>query len=304
MPMPLLTVNEMIDVKEVLLKNAEICEVILNEYLSPERIGEGKLQDAMRYSALGGGKRVRACLALEFSKLFSGSDETARPYAAAIEMIHAFSLIHDDLPCMDDDDMRRGKPSCHIAFGEATALLAGDTLLTYAFEVASGAKGVSDVASRFATSAVAYNCGTFGIGGGQQMDLSNSVSSYEDLKKLHSMKTSALIKAACLCGYYSTLTDAPDKAITDDIFEYAECVGLAFQIKDDLLDLEGDAAVLGKRVGIDEKNGRVNSLTFLSVGEAVTECNLLSAKAADLISKYPSSEFLAAFPAFLNNRNK
>ena len=294
----------MTDIKSVLYENAKIAEELLERYLSPEMIGEGKLQDAMKYSTLGGGKRVRACLALEFAKLFSGSDITARPYAAAIEMIHAFSLIHDDLPCMDDDDMRRGKPSCHIAFGEATALLAGDTLLTYAFEVASRAEGVSDIAARYAISALAYNAGSLGMGGGQQMDLQNSVSTYEDLKKLHSMKTSALIKAACLCGYYSTLTDEPDNIIISEISDYAECVGLAFQIKDDLLDLEGDAALLGKRVGVDEKNGRINSLTFLTQEEAVRECNELSERASGLISVYENSEFLSQFPAYLNNRNK
>ena len=294
----------MIDVRCVLKENAVIAEELLEHYMSPEKIGTGKLQDAMKYSVLGGGKRVRACLALEFSKLFSDSDATARPYAAAIEMIHAFSLIHDDLPCMDDDDMRRGKPSCHIAFGEATALLAGDALLTYAFEVASRAEGVSDIAVRYATAALSYNAGTLGMGGGQQMDLQNSVSTFEDLKKLHSMKTSALIKAACLCGYYSTLTEEPDNLAVATISDYAECVGLAIQIKDDLLDLEGDAALLGKRVGVDEKNGRINSLTFLTPEEAARECGELSEKARELISVYGKSEFLMEFPSYLNNRNK
>ena len=296
-------VTKMIDIRSTLKENAAITEVLLDYYMSPEKIGTGKLQDAMRYSLLGGGKRVRACLALEFAKLFSGSDITARPYAAAIEMIHAFSLIHDDLPCMDDDDMRRGKPSCHIAFGEATALLAGDALFTYAFEVASGAEGVSDIAARCAVSALSYNTGTLGMGGGQQMDLENSVSSYNDLKKLHSMKTSALIKAACLCGYYSTLSEEPDNLVVATISDYAECVGLAFQIKDDLLDLKGDAALLGKRVGVDEKNGRINSLTFLTPEEAERECDELSSKARELISVYGTSEFLMEFPTYLNSRN-
>ena len=136
------------------------------------------------------------------------------------------------------------------------------------------------------------------------MDLSNSASTYEELKKLHSMKTSALIKAACLCGYYSTLTGEPDDAIVSDISEYAECVGLAFQIKDDLLDLKGDAALLGKRVGVDEKNGRVNSLSFMSPEEAEAECERLSDRASAIVSKYEGSDFLSAFPGYLNNRNK
>ncbi len=292
----------MIDVRAVIAKNAALAEEILTYYLSPEKIGEGALQDAMRYSTLGGGKRIRACLALEFAKLFSGSDATARPYAAAIEMIHAFSLIHDDLPCMDDDDLRRGKPSCHVAFGEATALLAGDTLLAYAIEVAAGAEGVADRAARLAVSALAYNSGSFGMAGGQETDLENSVDTLDKLKKLHSMKTSALIKAACLCGYYSTLKGEPDKSALDAISEYAECVGLAFQIKDDLLDLEGDAATLGKRAGVDDKNGRINSLTFLTPDEARSECEALSERAANVLMQYNGSEFLRELPEFLNSR--
>lgn len=292
----------MTDVKQVIKNNAAMAEAILTKYLSPERIGEGRLQDAMRYSTLGGGKRIRACLALEFCRLFSKDTEKAEPYAAAIEMIHAFSLIHDDMPCMDDDDMRRGKPSCHVAFDEATALLAGDTLLAYAMQVASGAEGVSDFAARRATEALAYNSGPFGMAGGQMIDLENSADTLETLWRLHSMKTSALIKAACLAGYYSTLEGSADPSVESAISEYAESIGLAFQIKDDLLDIEGDAATLGKRVGIDEKNGRVNSLTFLTPDEARAECERLAKRADDALARYGGSEFLRVLPYYLNSR--
>lgn len=294
----------MIDVKEILSSDAAIAECILTEYLSDKYIGSGRLQDAMRYSTLGGGKRIRACLALEFCKMFSNGIERAKPFAAAIEMIHAYSLIHDDLPCMDDDDMRRGKPSCHAAFGEATALLAGDTLLTYAFEVASSASGIPDRSARLAANTLAYNAGSLGMAGGQMTDLENEADTFEKLKKLHSMKTSALIKAACLSGYYSALDSEPDGAVVDAISEYSECVGLAFQIKDDLLDLEGDAATLGKRVGVDEKNGRMNSLAYMTPGEAKSLCESLAERASAALMSYENSEFLRSLPAHLNSRNK
>lgn len=294
----------MIDSSTILQSDAEFIEGVLNRYLSAGCIGSGKLSEAMRYSVLGGGKRIRAALVLEFCRLFSGAESYAEPFAAAIEMIHAYSLIHDDLPCMDDDDMRRGKPSCHVAFGEATALLAGDTLLTYAFEVASGAKCASEKASLLATSALAYNAGALGMAGGQEIDLENSADSLDRLKKLHSMKTSALIKAACLCGYYCTLTSDPSPDVVEKISEYAECVGLAFQIKDDLLDLEGDAALLGKKVGVDEKNGRVNSLTFMTPDEARAECDRLAKRASELFRDINGSEFICYLPIMLNSRKK
>ena len=293
-------------VKDLIAEDALIVEKELERCTSAEYIGSGKLQDAMKYSVLGGGTRIRGVLALEFAKLYSGSFECALAPAASVEMVHAYSLIHDDLPCMDDDDVRRGKPSCHIAFGEATALLAGDTLLTYAMENAANAKGVSDFAARKIVATLAYLAGSMGMAGGQQIDLDSDSDTYERLKKLHSMKTGALISSAALMGYYSTLESASDvdENIVSDITEYCECIGLAFQIKDDLLDLEGDTEVLGKAVGIDEKNGRVNALAFFTPDEARAECKRLSDTARAVISKYENSEFLAALPEYLNSRNK
>ncbi|MBQ7714552.1 MAG: polyprenyl synthetase family protein [Clostridia bacterium] len=293
----------MTDIKELLSEDAKLAENVLEEYLSAKRIGSGRLQEAMRYSVLGGGKRIRAALVFEFCKAFGGTVSSAEPFAAAIEMIHAYSLIHDDLPCMDDDDMRRGKPSCHAAYGEATALLAGDTLLTYAFEVASSARLSSDKCARLATASLAYNAGSLGMAGGQMFDLENAADSYEKLKKLHSMKTSALIKASSYCGYLCAVS-GPDEKVLSAISDYSEALGLAFQIKDDLLDLEGDASLLGKKVGVDEKNGRVNSLSFLSPDEARAECEKLAKFASDAISGYDDIGFLTGLPAFLNSRNK
>lgn len=293
-------------VKDILIKDAQFVEDELVRCTSEKYIGCGTLQDAMKYSLLGGGKRIRGVLALEFAKMFGGKAENALPAAASVEMVHAYSLIHDDLPCMDDDDIRRGKPSCHVAFSEATALLAGDTLLTYSMENIANGDGLSDYAARMTVRELAYLAGALGMAGGQQIDLDSDSDSYEKLKKLHSMKTAALIKAASLTGYYSTLEAEADlnKEVVSDISEYCECIGLAFQIKDDLLDLEGDASVLGKAVGIDEKNGRVNALSFFSPDEAKRECERLSDRASEIISKYDNSEFLAALPSYLNSRNK
>ena len=293
----------MTDVKAVLLEDAAIAEAALDKYLSEEYIGGGKLAEAMRYAVLGGGKRIRAALTLEFCKLFGAERERALPFACAVEMIHAYSLVHDDMPCMDDDDMRRGKPSCHAAFGEATALLTGDTLLTYAFAVTGGA-AVSPLGIISAVKCLAYFAGALGMTGGQMMDEENVCDTYDKLMRLHSLKTSALIKAAALSGYFATVTDMIENSIVNDVTEFSECLGLAFQIKDDLLDLEGDAAVIGKRVGVDTKNGRYTSLSFMTPDEARAECQRLADKASKIVSKYDGSEFLSALPYYLNSRNK
>lgn len=291
-------------VSDILKADAALCEAELERLLSKEHIGEGTLQDAMRYAVLGGGKRIRAALVLEFCRMFSGEIERALPFAAAIEMIHAYSLVHDDLPCMDDDDIRRGKPSCHIAFGEATALLSGDTLLTYALEVASSSETVSAVARAKITSCFAINAGSLGMAGGQQIDLDSNCSTYEELKRLHSMKTGALIKAAATVGYLAAVDGEVSEEVLDDLSEYAESIGLAFQIKDDLLDLEGDAEELGKAVGIDKINGRVNALSFFSPVEARAECESLAVKASEAVLKYENSKFLSELPFYLNKRRK
>ncbi|MBQ7669471.1 MAG: polyprenyl synthetase family protein [Clostridia bacterium] len=291
-------------IKDILISNAETAEKVLTVYLSADNIGSGILQDAMRYSTLGGGKRIRACLTMEFCRCFREDISVCYPFAAAIEMIHAYSLIHDDLPCMDDDDMRRGKPSCHAAFGEAQALLAGDSLLSYAFETASSAYGVSAEGLRLSISALSHNSGPLGMTGGQMIDLENSVDSYENLKALHSMKTSALIKTACLCGYYSTIDTSVNDSIVSAIFDYAECLGLAFQIRDDILDLKGDPSSLGKKTQVDSANGRINALSYMSVEEAEAECDKLANRAANSIKGVCSSEFLSGLPFYLNHRMK
>lgn len=209
---------------------------------------------AGRYSLLNGGKRIRPILLLEFYKLCGGEDDCAYNFACALEMIHTYSLIHDDLPCMDDDDMRRGKPSCHKQYGEAMALLAGDALLTEAFGTAAKTIGIPSDAVVRALAQLSSLSGVGGMIGGQVMDIAGTVQNDDDfLFEMYRLKTGALIRAAAVCG--CILADADDDKISAAA-KYAEKLGLAFQIIDDILDATGDAKLLGKPVGSDEKNNK------------------------------------------------
>ena len=289
---------------EARLKDAaEKTETALAQYFRDGWGGDTVLADAMQYSLLGGGKRIRAFLVLEFCKLFGGTEKAAMPYACALEMVHAYSLIHDDLPCMDDDDLRRGKPSCHKKFDEAVALLAGDTLLTMAFEVAASNPYVTPKSVQLAVKALAKEAGALGMAGGQTLDLANTVSDYKALRKIHLMKTSALIKAACTLGYYAAV-DQPLQYDLDNISLYAEAIGLAFQIHDDILDVKSDTATLGKRVGSDAKNQKKTVLAFLAMAEAEEEEALLTLLAVEAISDYVNSDILCKLAIWLLSRKK
>lgn len=290
-------------IEEKLADCAAKVEAALDEYLSADYVGSSGLAEAMRYSTLGGGKRIRAFLVLETAKLFGGSEAAAIPFACALEMIHAYSLVHDDLPCMDNDELRRGKPTCHIQFGEANALLAGDTLLTYAFEVCAGNKFASDRSVRLAVTELARQAGALGMAGGQYVDLGQTVKDYEELKKLHMMKTSALIKAACLLGYYAAC-DKPTEENIKHLSLYAEAIGLAFQIHDDVLDVKSDTATLGKNVGSDAKNGKKTVLEFMSLAEAEEEESLLTLLAVESVSDFMGSEVLCKLALWLLSRKK
>ena len=222
--------------------------------------------EAMRYSLLVGGKRIRPVLTLAFAELCGGSAQQALPFACAVEMVHTYSLIHDDLPCMDDDDLRRGKPTNHKVFGEAMALLAGDGLLTRAFEQALAFSGPSSDAGRGA-SVLARCAGASGMVGGQCVDLS-AQGKEVDLSLLQQMdqgKTVALISAACQMGCIAA--GAGDGQL-EAARHYAEGLGMAFQIRDDILDVEGDAKTLGKNVGMDSARDKRNYVSLLGVEEA------------------------------------
>jgi geranylgeranyl pyrophosphate synthase len=216
-------------------------------------------------------------------------------------MIHAFSLVHDDMPCMDDDDMRRGKPSTHKAFGEAEALLCGDELFCLAFEVASSNEKVDAKTAQRVIREFAHGAGALGMAGGQHYDLCELPSDYGELVRLHKMKTGALIAASCINGYYTACPE-PDGKVCDDIREFAYSIGLAFQIIDDVLDVVSDPATLGKPIGSDAEQGKVTSLSFMSIDEAREEAAKLTEKAKAAIAKYPETGTLCDFADYLLKR--
>lgn len=254
---------------------------IINEYILSLlplcNYGESVVCDAMRYSVENGGKRIRPVLTLEFCRLCGGDIELALPLACAVEMIHTYSLIHDDLPCMDNDDMRRGKPSCHIKYGENYALLAGDGLLTYAFKVIASSKLASQnpASAIKAVCVLSDYCGVNGMIGGQVIDLKseNKSVNLDVLKKMDELKTSALIKAACEMG---VIASGADESMLKAASLYAEKIGQAFQIVDDILDVTADENELGKPVGSDKKSGKSTYVTSLGLIEAKQTVNKLT----------------------------
>ena len=236
--------------------------------------------DAMRYSLLGGGKRIRPILVMEFCRLCGGSPEDALPWACALEMIHTYSLIHDDLPCMDDDDMRRGRASCHKVYGEATALLAGDALLTLAFETACNPSANSVPAERAleASWELARAAGVNGMVGGQQIDLVSEGRAVplEVLQKMDDCKTGALIRAAAAMGCILGGGTEEQRRSAD---EYASSLGLAFQIVDDILDVTGSVEQLGKPVHSDQEHDKSTYVALLGLEEAQREASRLTQRA-------------------------
>lgn len=219
---------------------------------------------AARYSLLSGGKRIRPILLLEFYRLCGGEGDLAYNFACALEMIHTYSLIHDDLPCMDNDDFRRGKPSCHKEFGETTALLAGDALLTEAFGAAAKTVAINTENVTAAISTLSSCAGIAGMVGGQVMDIAGEqcLTNESGILEMYRLKTGALIKAACVCG--AILAGADEEEITAAAV-YGEKLGLAFQLIDDILDHEGDEALLGKPIGSDEKNDKYTLVGVLGI---------------------------------------
>lgn len=239
---------------------------------------------AMKYSLLSGGKRIRPILLLEFYALCGGKGDNALNFAAALEMIHTYSLIHDDLPCMDNDDMRRGRPSCHKAFGEDTALLAGDALLTLAFKTAAETDGIPADRVLKAIAVLAENAGISGMVGGQVEDLAfeKSGATIDELRGMYLKKTSCLLSAGAVCG--SILAGADEKELKYAA-EHAEKLGLAFQIIDDILDCTSDEKTLGKPIGSDEKNGKTTYVTLLGIDGAKAEAERLSNEALTALCK-------------------
>ncbi|MBQ7334992.1 MAG: polyprenyl synthetase family protein [Clostridia bacterium] len=285
-------------------RDAWITENALREYYAEDEDLK-TLLDAERYSLFAGGKRIRPMLTLEFCKLFGGEEETALPFACAVEMIHTYSLIHDDLPCMDNDDLRRGKPTNHKVFGEATALLAGDALLTGAFEAAASNTAAGAEISAKAVAYLASCAGRYGMAGGQMMDLEGEkrTLTLDELIKLHSLKTGALISAACVLGALAANVSFSDPRM-QDVITYAENIGLAFQIVDDMLDQVGSAETLGKNVGVDAAHQKTTFLSFYTPQEAKFYAERLTQTAVSALRNHPNSDALCALAEWLMNRTK
>ena len=293
----------------LLNENSLLVENALNEYLKAK--DDNGLIEPMRYSLMSGGKRIRPFIVIESYRLFAKDNfdiKKVLPFACALEMIHTYSLIHDDLPCMDNDDLRRGKPTNHRVFGEAQALLAGDTLLTYAFEVLASNKYVSDKSIRLATLTLSKCAGFSGMAGGQMIDISSNdtVNNFDLLKKMHSLKTGALIRCAMLLGYYAS-SDNNDEQIISKLEEYATKLGIAFQIRDDILDKISSNDVLGKPVGSDAINQKTTSLSFMSTEKAQSLVDELTREAITIIAGfYEKTAFksLVELAKYMVNRDK
>lgn len=250
-------------------------DVLLAE-LIPDRAGPaGRLSEAMRYAVIGGGKRLRSLLCVSVAELVGAPYVQALRVSAAIECIHAQSLIHDDLPCMDDDDMRRGKPTVHRAFDEATAVLAGDALLALAFEILADEATHPDAVVRATlVSALARTIGQNGLAAGQMLDLYPQVdASREQLLECEMLKTGTLIRFAAEAG---SILGQCDSSTRSRLLRYADLLGLAFQLRDDVLDRIGQAEVVGKRLNKDADAGRQSAVQVLGLGEAQRQTEMFA----------------------------
>jgi geranylgeranyl diphosphate synthase type II len=295
-----------VTVKEELGRRAAEVE----EYLVTCLRGRGipdRLLRSMEYSLLAGGKRLRPVLVLSWNGLLGGDGAKAMPFAASLECIHTYSLIHDDLPAMDDDDLRRGRPSNHRQFDEATAILAGDGLLTEAFGLMSAASLVEGLpADRVlrAISVLARAAGAGGMVGGQAVDMELTGRTgvpLEELKKMHAMKTGALLTASCECG---AILSGAEEADVDNAREFGRKIGVAFQIVDDVLDVVGDTATLGKPAGSDEAMGKTTYPSLIGLDKSKTLAREYVDEALTHLSGYfgAEQEFLWQLARYIVDR--
>lgn len=259
---------------------------VIEPFLEQNLPNNNKVCEAMRYSILNGGKRIRPAIMMEFFRICGGTGNAVLYFAAALECIHTYSLIHDDLPCMDNDDLRRGKPSCHMAYGEARALLAGDGLLTFAFELCSKAKDIDSDRAVNAIGLLAKYSGISGMIDGQELDLQGEgiTMSLEQIKKMYLQKTGALIKAAAEIGCVLAGANA-QKLSAARIF--ADNFGMCFQITDDILDVTGSTQSIGKPVGSDKKNEKATYISAVGgVDEGKAVCLMLAQKAKSALDAF------------------
>ena len=280
---------------------AEAIEDILRVDQSPAQ----RLRDAMIYATMSGGKRLRAALVLGAARLSDDAwDQSgALRVAAALEMLHAYSLVHDDLPAMDDAATRRSKPSCHLAFDEATAILAGDALQTMAFDVLADGRTHSDPAVQIRlVAALAGASGLAGMAGGQMLDLQAETRQLDltEVTEMQSMKTGALIRCAAICG---GIVGGADARLLDALGTFSRDLGLAFQIADDLLDYDGDAATLGKPAGQDAERGKGSFVSLMGAEQARATAHRLIDDALAVLAPWPQAGYLGYLATFAIARN-
>ncbi len=289
---------------ERLAANAALVEDALHIYTAQDDADFAPLPEAMRYSLFAPrAKRIRPTVVFEFCRAHGGSDHVAAPLAAAVEMLHTYSLIHDDLPCMDDDDLRRGRPTCHKVHGEANALLAGDALLTRSFGVLAESEVLSPQIKTVAVAALAKAAGAFGMIGGQVMDLRGETERLDkdSLLKLHRNKTGALLRVSAFFGCLAA--DVPlDNPAYQRADAYAERIGLAFQIVDDVLDATVDEATAGKSVGSDHTHGKTTFLSYYTPQEALALAGQITEEAKAALGEGDNIEFLKELADYLISR--
>ena len=261
----------------------------------------GRLQEAMRYSILGGGKRIRPVLTLEFARLGGIDWHLALPYACALELVHNYSLIHDDLPCMDDDDLRRGQPTTHKKFGETLAVLAGDALQPEAFRLIAEAPCMSDGSRVEAVRVLARACGADGMVAGQVLDTLYGIQTEEQLKAMYRLKTGVMISGAAELGCVAADMPADMRA---QAVEFADQLGLAFQIRDDMLDVIGNADEFGKPIGSDKDEGKVTYVDLLGLDDCGKLVHELTEQAVSAVSDLDRDGFLTALAESLTERTK
>jgi farnesyl diphosphate synthase len=292
-----------LEIKTALAQNARDVDATLEQLLPARRDPESRLMDAVRYATLSGGKRIRPFLVMSSAALFGVSKPFALRVASAIEMVHCYSLIHDDLPAMDNDDLRRGLPTCHVKFDEATAILAGDALLARAFEVIADpathpdARVRSDLVGELANAA-----GADGMVGGQMLDLLAAKVQLEmaEITRMQRMKTGALIAFSCEAG--AVLGKSSDSA-RHALRAYAHDLGLAFQIVDDLLDVEGNDDEVGKRTHKDDGAGKATFVSVLGVERARAQSDMLAQQAVEHLEMFSETAApLRALASFVVSR--
>jgi len=282
---------------------------VLEQLLPLPQTMPTRLHQAMRYSALNPGKRIRPALVYATGKMLAADSKNLDMLAAAVELIHAYSLIHDDLPCMDDDNLRRGIPTCHIKYDEATAVLAGDALQTLAFEIISNASNFDIPADKqlVMMHTLTQASGSIGMGGGQAIDLLMTDSkeapnfNIDVLENMHRMKTGALISASVKLGFLAS--DCEDQVLMSHLDSYSRALGLAFQIRDDILDIEGDTQTLGKPQGSDLEKNKTTFPSLLGLDGAKLRADELVGSAIEALERIPlDTDNLADFASYIVSR--